>query len=254
MKLATQFSSGNDGLHLHCPTGWEEMTQDQLRYTLFLLSCPTFNETEVRTLMFFRFTGVSVHKRTAEGWLCSVGKRRNRKKFFLHIWMIQSWLSVFDYVFNGKGAANRLERIGRMNAVDIDFHGVKFVEYLTIENYYQAYLTNPDTDECLEEMARIMYRKSGRGRRHLFSTAELLGTMLWYIHVKEVFRAHFPHLMKPANGITIPDMMEVMNSQIRALTDGDITKENVVLDADVWRALTELDAKAREVEELKKRK
>ena len=44
-----------------------------------------------------------------------------------------------------------------------------------------------------------------------------------------------------------------MNAQIRALTDGDITKESAVLEKDCWRALTELDAKAREAEEFRKR-
>ena len=40
-----------------------------------------------------------------------------------------------------------------------------------------------------------------------------------------------------------------MNAQIRALTKGDITKESQVLALDTWRALTELDALAREYQE-----
>ena len=44
-----------------------------------------------------------------------------------------------------------------------------------------------------------------------------------------------------------------MNAQIRALTGGDITKEETIRKANVWRALTELDAKAREAEELNKK-
>ena len=38
---------------------------------------------------------------------------------------------------------------------------------------------------------------------------------------------------------------------LRALTGGDITKEKEVLEMDCWRALTELDAKARDYEEMK---
>ena len=44
-----------------------------------------------------------------------------------------------------------------------------------------------------------------------------------------------------------------VNAQIRALTKGDVTKEKQVLALDTWRALTELDALAREYEELNKR-
>ena len=41
-----------------------------------------------------------------------------------------------------------------------------------------------------------------------------------------------------------------MCAEIRALTGGDVTKTKAVLDADTIDALTELDAKARESEEL----
>ena len=47
-------------------------------------------------------------------------------------------------------------------------------------------------------------------------------------------------------------LQEAMNAQIRALTKGDITKEREVLSMDTWRALAELDAQAKEYEELKK--
>ena len=46
-------------------------------------------------------------------------------------------------------------------------------------------------------------------------------------------------------------MLEVVDAEIRALTGGDITKEAQVLQSDCWRALTELDAKAREAREMK---
>lgn len=42
-----------------------------------------------------------------------------------------------------------------------------------------------------------------------------------------------------------------MDTQLRALTGGDATKEAAVLRLDCWRALTELDATAREAHEFK---
>lgn len=47
-------------------------------------------------------------------------------------------------------------------------------------------------------------------------------------------------------------MAEVMNNEIRALTGGDISKEDMVLSTDCWRALTELDYKAKEAEDFNK--
>ena len=47
-------------------------------------------------------------------------------------------------------------------------------------------------------------------------------------------------------------LQDNVNTQIRALTGGDITKERDVLRMDCWRALTELDAKAKDYDELQK--
>ena len=52
--------------------------------------------------------------------------------------------------------------------------------------------------------------------------------------------------------LSFKQLQENMNTQIRALTGGDITKEREVLCMDCWRALTELDAKAKDYEELNK--
>ena len=43
------------------------------------------------------------------------------------------------------------------------------------------------------------------------------------------------------------------NGRSRTGWGGDITKEETIRKANVWRALTELDAKAREAEELNKK-
>ena len=41
-----------------------------------------------------------------------------------------------------------------------------------------------------------------------------------------------------------------MDAQIRALTKGDITKEKEILSLDTWRALTELNAQAKEYKQI----
>ena len=41
-----------------------------------------------------------------------------------------------------------------------------------------------------------------------------------------------------------------MDAQIRALTKGDVTKEGEILQLDTWRALTELNAQAKEYKQL----
>ena len=85
---------------------------------------------------------------------------------------------------------------------------------------------------------------------------ERVGTLLWFLHVKQVMARAFPHFFKKAvveDGEPDPvNFIELYNIQLRALTGGDVTKEDTVLRLDCWRALTELDTKAREAEELEK--
>lgn len=81
-----------------------------------------------------------------------------------------------------------------------------------------------------------------------------MGVFLWFMFVKQNFSTSFPHLFKSASDSGESyDRREATDAQIRALTGGDITKEQLIREADVWRALTELDAKAREAEELDKK-
>ena len=49
------------------------------------------------------------------------------------------------------------------------------------------------------------------------------------------------------------DITMGIRAQVRALTDGDITKQQAVFETDCWAALTELDEKAREAEEYKEK-
>ena len=174
-------------------------------------------------------------------------------RFYLQLWQIQSFCDQFDYVFDGKGAGNRLDFIGPYRAVDVELHGFPFVNYIICDNYFQQFLkSDKKSDKPLREMARCLYLKDdGTEPKEIkCSSLEIMGVLLWFMWIKTLFSDTFSHLFKSAGETEDYDMAEAMNAQIRALTGGDITKEEQIKNSDVWRALTELDAKAREAEEL----
>nr|DAQ03371.1 MAG TPA: hypothetical protein [Caudoviricetes sp.] len=258
-KLTTRHSSLQDDgtLNLHVPHSWSELTQEQLRYVLFLLT-QGWEEWKTRTYLFARFAGIGVLNEKKDGWLCEVETHGGKKvRFFLELWQVQSFCEAFDYIFNGNGADNRLESIGLFKAVELELYDYPFEYYLMADNYFQQYMmSDKSSEEPLSELARCLYLDGdGRMPDHIECTVpELMGVFLWFVWVKHNFSEKFPHLFKPAGkGGEDYDMVGAMNAQIRALTGGDITKEEIIRKADVWRALTELDAKAREVEELNKK-
>lgn len=113
-------------------------------------------------------------------------------------------------------------------------------------------------DRFLQKMAHLMYRTAGGSSDETanFEPYELLGVFMWFSSVKEYFSSNFPHFFRPAKDggeLRREDILPAMQAQIRALTDGDVTKLQAVYNTDCWAALTELDNKAREAEEFKKR-
>ena len=153
----------------------------------------------------------------------------------------------------------RIARIGKYRALPADFEKVPFEQYLFVDNLFQGYL-NTQQDELLLQMAQILY-----GSDHVKPTkAHLVGIFYWMASLKQYFASLFSNFYKPAPakgegnllGISQPDIYSQLrdstNAMIRALTGGDITKEERILKMDTWRALTELDAKAKEAEELRK--
>ncbi len=153
----------------------------------------------------------------------------------------------------------RIARIDKHRALPADFEKVPFEQYLYVDNLFQGYL-NTQQDELLLQMAQVLYASD-----HVKpSKAHLVGIFYWMASLKQYFAAQFSNFYKPASnsddgnllGNGKPDIYSQLrdstNAMIRALTGGDITKEERILKMDTWRALTELDAKAREAEELRK--
>ncbi len=250
-KIPATFS--DNVLNFSLPDSWEKLEQWQLRYICYVMS--KFDEAKAKTYIFIRFLGIRVLRKKDDGWVCSV--RLDKKiYFFLENWQIQSFIKVLDFIGTPGTHPICLKKIGKLQAVDVLLRGVLFKDYLSIENLYQGYLQT-NRQDLLVKIARLLYLDKGgnHSRTISFSDAELLSVFIWYAALKNRFAMAFPYFFRKSgdeNG-DAGNMADVMNAQIRALTSGDITKEQEVLNMDCWRALTELNEKARETVEFKKK-
>ena len=185
--------------------------------------------------------------------------KRGKEVVSLSTRQIQQATSVLDFLDSFAPMPVRIARIGKYRALPADFEKVPFEQYLYVDNLFQGYL-NTQSDELLQQMAQVLYGSD----RVKPSKAHLVGVFYWLASLKQYFAGLFPNFYKPAsdnsNGNLLgssqsdiySQLRESTNAMIRALTGGDITKEDAIMKMDTWRALTELDAKAREVEELRK--
>lgn len=235
---------------LTLPTGWQGLSQDDLRHVLLLHHTLGGRGTDaVKAAALLYFGGFLVERKTESGWLCV----RSGKPFLLSPSLLPSVIATLDWTCRPEEMTDRIDRIGRHKACNMWLRDMPFGKYLMLENYYQAFLSSREA-RLLRLMAEILYQVP-EGDTLDAEDYETSSVFLWYSAVKSRFAREFPHFLKPvregqSTGSRM-DQKEMMTAQIRLLTKGDITKNDAILNTDTWSALFELDALARESEELK---
>lgn len=234
-------------IDLSVPKSWQELPDKELRFVYRLLNS-NCTLTQVKTRCLLRWGGLHVLRQ--EGALFIV--RHKKQVFPISALQITEALTNMAWLGDFPSYPVRLSRIGFHRAVGADLQNVSFEEFLTLDNLYQGYLQT-QKKELLQDMAVILYRS-----RHIqLSNEEATSIFYWFTSLKRYFASLFTHFLGSVNegdagSLSFKQLQDNMNTQIRALTGGDITKEHDVLRMDCWRALTELDAKAKDYEELQK--
>lgn len=237
-------------VNMHIPSQWSELTQEELCMVLQVIATLSdLNMNDVKAAVLLRLNNMAVIRRTAEGWLC----RKEEGYFILGEEYLPDLFDMLSYLERPEDMTDRIHAIGKHEAVDMWLKKLKFGLYLTLENYYQAYLASRK-QELLEKMTRVLYDIEDSTP---IEGWHMIGTFFWYVAVKKRFASEFPHFLKPVGEGqetgTPSSQKEIMTAQIRLLTKGDITKNEAILNTDTWSALTELDALAKESEEFKQR-
>ena len=234
------------------PTGWHELTQRQLRY-VYRLIADGFTADEIKTLCLFRWNKAEVIGKESNGiYLVQLGKEH----FNLKEVEIAMLLPYLDWLGALPPMPVRLERIKGHKAIAADFQGVPFETYIVCDNLFQGYLQTQN-EALLDELATHLYP----GLSGKIDNAERISIFYWIGALKDFFSKRFHYFYQSASADTGnllgssldigSQLQEAMDAQIRALTKGDITKESEILALDSWRALTELNAQAKEYQELK---
>ena len=210
---------------------------------------------EVLIVCLFKWADLRLLCLTANGSF--LVKQRHRPKFeaTLTLQQIQSATAALDYL---RTFPTRITKIGRARTLEADFQRIPFATFISCDNYYQGFLQTKD-EERLKDLTQLL---SPGIKPRCLTRPILYCAFYWSASLKQYLARLFPHFLQPMSSSSedllgyAPPIGEVlrtaMNAQIRALTGGDITKEEAVLSMDTWRALTELDAKAKEVEDIKR--
>ena len=240
-------------INLIVPRGWHELDDKQLRYLLGLLA-DEYSSAEIRTLCLFRWAGLRVQYCHNSHFVVRLGK----DDFTLSATVVADAIETMKWLDEIPLYPVRLSHIGKFTALQSDFLSVPFETFIFCDNLYQGYLHTKD-DSLIDEMIKVLYN----GCNSKILPLERISTFYWFASLKQYFSKTFHHFFQQTGGTdgnllgsakSIGEQVqEAMNAQIRALTKGDITKEKEVLAMDCWRALTELNAQAKEYEELNRK-
>lgn len=238
-------------IDLAVPLGWHELSDAQLRYA-FELIARNYTSDEIKTLCLCRWAGLSVRHRHNADYICRLRKRT----FRLTALQIAECLPALDWLDTIPPQPACISRIGRYRPFAPDFSEVAFEKFIICDNLYQGYLATR-RDDLLDQLASILYNHNLSP--HNLSPAHRVSIFYWFASVKDLFARLYPNFFKTASqpdnllgGSRLPSgaqIQQAVNAMIRALTKGDITKEREILALDTHRALTELDAQAKEYKE-----
>lgn len=242
-------------IDLAVPQGWHELSDKQLRYA-FELIAKGFTSDELKTLCLFRWSGLQVRHRHNADFIC----RLRKQTFRLTALQIAECLPALDWIDTIPPQPVCISRIGRYRPFAADFSEVAFEKFIICDNLYQGYLAT-QRDDLLDQLASILYNHNLSP--HNLSPAHRVSVFYWFASVKDLFARQYPNFFQTAaqpdnllGGSRLPtgaQIQQAVNTMIRALTKGDITKEREILSLDTHRALTELDAQAKEYRELNSR-
>lgn len=254
-------------LDLTAPTSWSELTQEQLAYLLKVIasvnrSCigkgyrskEDFNAqvaAQVAVRCLFHWNGVRDVTPYADAWLLA----HDGQEFLVSSGDLAAATAMVSWMSSLPEDPVRLDTIDGAAAVSADIEDdLSFDDYLACEALWQVWQTT-QADSLLRDVAAILYRKEDITLKDF----ELLSVFYWWAGLKAMLSRRYPNFLQssPVESAD-PHVDELtlrrsMDSQIRALTKGDITKESTILSLPAVRALTELDALAREYEELNRK-
>lgn len=254
-------------LNLIVPASWAELTQEQLAYLLKVIavvnrsslghayrsredfSAQVAADVAIRCL--FHWNDIRVVTPYADHWLLARGK----DEFLVSTGDLAAATMKMPWMSSLPDDPVRLDTIDGATAISADIEDdLSFDDYLACEALWQVWQTT-QADSLLRDMAAILYRKEDIKLKDY----ELLSIFYWWAGLKAMLSRRYPNFLQaspvePAiQNVDELTLRRSMDSQIRALTKGDITKETTILSLPAVRALTELDALAREYEELNRK-
>lgn len=241
------------------PDSWDKLSQKQLKIVFSFLASDSLSLEQCKLLIAFKLAGIKFYGIHEQGALI-------RYKGVFIVLDDNDLLEIakaVDFIDSEPSFPVRLFEIKFRKAVHPLLRELSFSQWLAIENLYCGFLVSKDIS-LLNEILSILYPKAGLFNKLIksFKAKKLnfahINVIKWLAAFKNYLARNYGEIYRRLDddedskgpAISRQLLLESMNAQIRALTKGDITKQEAVLAMDVHTALSELNALALEARKL----
>ncbi|MCF8232816.1 MAG: hypothetical protein K9J27_11565 [Bacteroidales bacterium] len=253
-------------LNLNIPETWKGLRKKELKYIGFLYN-QQIDESEFLAYAFIYLSGLKIMSRrmhysylTGENlqWF----KVKGEKPFLLSTVQIAEHAEAVRYLLK-IDEVNPIRWLRGRRVCHPRLFGVPLRQYLTMENFFQAYAHTKE-ERYLDQLIASAYhfpwqkfsdekvQKRAKAFKGL-SLATKMTVFLFYGGVRVYLKKEYPKLFTESTGSEPPDMKRQFRTILRSLNKGNIAENDRILNADVHDALAELDALMQEQEEQKRR-
>lgn len=241
----------SDNLSVSVPVSWDKLSFKQFRYIcqLFVQPIPAFS---FDSILFLKLADISVLGN------CDNGKVlvSHNKKFYIvdkNLFAVApdfiGWVHQVADLFQLSFVLRKVHK----SAVDLNLQSFSFADFLSSDSFFSGYVET-NNQELGDRLVKKLFPKIRRVKAWHRSAA-----VIWFSAVKKYIISRFPELYGEQDksdlfssvNMSPAALREQIDSMIRALSKGDITIEEKVLAAPMYRALTELNQLAKEYRELK---
>lgn len=233
------------------PSKWTELTGREAWQTFRAIARNDISVDEIPSRVFLKINNIAVLGHNANGaFLCMKGA----KLFELTPEVLAELSLPLKFILNEPPTPWRPQSFGKYNPQPADLSEISFGDWLIIDNIMQGVIHTKDL-KLLDRL--ISYLFTNRRKAKTLLPEWRVAVFRWLASVRDYVSRRFPDLYVPAGGntqesaISARAIQESVDAQIRILTRGDITKEDEIMAANMYRALSELNARAREYKELK---
>lgn len=244
----------HQSINLTLPTSWDKCSDSQAKIILKIIASGiASSQEELKIQIFLRLTGITpLTPPDDDGKILA---RIGGKVFMIYSVDIAYGATTLDWALKPPVFPWRPLRIDGRKPAPPTLDTISFGNYIAADNLYLAYISTQNKEHLLG-----IYRILIPARRPWgYSDWGLYAVFNWFSSFKSWIQNEFQDLFPQAdislgNNTSPKAIRDNINGMLRALTKGDITAEEKILKAPCMRALTELNALAKEYNEFQKLK